>query len=406
MKVKIEPSQLKGGIKAPPSKSFAHRMLICAALARGSSTVHGISGSDDMKATMACMRALGAQAEQTGDTVTVEGITGNCSGTVQLECNESGSTLRFFIPLSLVFAEEAVFKGTKRLIERGAGIYEEMLGGSGISFEKGNESIAVRGKLKAGHYTMRGNVSSQFASGMLFALPLLEGDSSLTVTEPVESRSYIDITLSALSSFGIETEESPKNTFHIKGSQEYKAGRAFVEGDWSNAAFLYGFNSIGAQIDISGLNNESIQGDMACVSMFKALDGEAPRIDLSNCPDLGPVLFAAAAAKNGAAFTGIRRLRIKESDRAAVMAAELAKFGIECDVKENEMTVRGGNLKKPCEVLNGYNDHRIVMSLAMLLSLTGGEIEDAQAVRKSWPDFFEEMKKLGMRVSCTDGGNF
>ena len=398
MNVVIEPSKLSGRISAPPSKSYAHRLLISAALAGGKSIVRGISQSDDMKATLSCMRSLGAAAVQEGMNVSVSGIKKRCGGIPVLNCNESGSTLRFFIPISLVFADEAVFKGTARLIERGVGIYEEMLGASGIGFKKEAEAITVKGSLKAGDYVMRGDVSSQFASGMLFSLPLLKGDSTLTVTEPVESRSYIDITIDALKSFGIEIREDQKNTFIIKGGQKYEPRDITVEGDWSNAAFLYGFNATGADLEIEGLNNESIQGDKACAGFFKELDDPFPEIDISDCPDLGPVLFAAAAAKNGAVFTGIRRLRIKEIDRAQAMADELLKFGIECETEENVMTVKAGKLKKPEEILSGHNDHRIVMSLSLLACLTGGEIEGAQAVRKSWPGFFEDMKKLGLKV--------
>lgn len=398
MKAVIEPSGLKGEIYAPPSKSYAHRLLICAALAGKGSTVEGISQSGDMKATLNCIRALGAEVSQRGSCVCMESSEKKQEEVPVLNCSESGSTLRFFIPISLVFSKEALFTGTERLIARGIGVYEDMLKASGIVFEKSPSSIRVKGKLKSGNYVMRGDVSSQFASGMLFALPLLKGDSSLTVKPPVESRSYIDITIDALKTFGIEIEENPKNSFKIKGGQTYIPESICVEGDWSNGAFLYGFNALGAELEIKGLKEDSVQGDKACVGMFKALEEEDPLIDISNCPDLGPVLFAAAAAKGGGSFTGIKRLRIKESDRAAAMAEELKKFGISCEIEENSMTVKKGKLGKPEEILNGHNDHRIVMSLTLLSSLTGAEIEGAQAVRKSWPGFFEDMQKLGLKA--------
>lgn len=397
MKVKIEPSELKGSIYAPPSKSYAHRLLICAALAEGESEVSGISKSEDMLATLDCMRALGANALADGDVVSVSGISRKCEANPELNCRESGSTLRFFLPIGLVFSEEIKLTGAERLIERGVGIYEDML--KGVTFEKTNDSITVKGRLTSGDYIMRGDVSSQFASGMLFSLPLLEGDSTLTVTEPVESRAYIDITVDALKTFGVEVEENPRNTFRIKGGQKYKAANVQVEGDWSNGAFLYGFNFTGADIDIKGLKADSIQGDKVCREMFEALKSPGAKIDISDCPDLGPVLFSAAAAGLGGTFTGIRRLRIKESDRAAVMAEELSKFGIVCDIEENVMTVRAGELKKPEIPLNGHNDHRIVMSMSVLAAITGGEIEGAQAVNKSWPDFFKETEKLGLKVT-------
>lgn len=396
MKVIIKPSTLKGEIYAPPSKSYAHRLLICAALAKGDSEVKGISNSEDMNATLSCMKALGAGFIKNGVDVKVRGIEQRAGTVPQLDCNESGSTLRFFIPIALAFYDEAVLRGTERLIQRGVGIYEDML--TDTAFEKDATSITVKGRLKSGSYTMRGDVSSQFASGMLFALPLLEGDSTLTITEPVESRAYIDITIDALRTFGIEIIQKEKNTFFIKGDQAYKARSAVVEGDWSNAAFLHAFNAIGGQLDIKGLNSESFQGDKACVEMFNALENPEGTIDISNCPDLGPVLFAAAAAKEGKTFTGTARLRIKESDRAMSMAQELKKFGIDSDVEENSVTVKPGTLTAPTETLSGHNDHRIVMSLSVLASLTGGEIGGAEAVRKSWPDFFKETGKLGLNI--------
>lgn len=396
MKISINPSTLKGEIYAPPSKSYAHRLLICAALAKGGSEVKGISGSEDMIATLSCMEALGAGCAKTGTDVKVTGIEKKVGTVPVLNCNESGSTLRFFIPIALAFYDEAVLRGTERLIQRGVGIYEDML--ADTAFEKDATSITVKGRLKSGDYTMRGDVSSQFASGMLFALPLLEGDSTLTITEPVESRAYIDITIDALRTFGIEIIQKEKNTFFIKGNQAYQACSATVEGDWSNAAFLYAFNAVGAQLDIKGLNSHSFQGDKACVEMFNALENPEGTIDISDCPDLGPVLFATAAVKQGKTFTGTARLRIKESDRAMSMAQELKKFGIDCDVEENSVTVKPGTLTAPTETLSGHNDHRIVMSLSVLTSLTGGEIQGAEAVRKSWPNFFTETGKLGLNV--------
>ncbi len=397
MNIKIKPCTLSGRIQAPPSKSYAHRLLICAALADGKSTVHGISESEDMCATLDCISALGVKADRNGKSVAVHAgnraLTGN-----EFHCRESGSTLRFFIPIALACGNEAVFTGTKRLMERGVGIYETLFGEKGTEIEKTDESIRFRGRLTPGSYALRGDVSSQFVSGLLFALPLLDGDSVIKVLPPVESRKYIDITIDAMRFFGVEVSETEENTFFVRGRQSYRAKEAFVEGDWSNAAALYGFNALGGSLTIDGLNENSIQGDRACIEIINRLNYNNTVIDLSNCPDLGPVMFALAAAKNGAVFTGTRRLRIKESDRAQAMADELSKFGINVIVEENSVTIEKSTLRAPTELLDSHNDHRIVMAMTLLASLTGGEICGAEAIRKSYPEFFRVLEKAGLET--------
>ncbi|MBQ6569015.1 MAG: 3-phosphoshikimate 1-carboxyvinyltransferase [Clostridia bacterium] len=396
MNAEIKPGKAVGTAAAPPSKSFAHRLMICAALAQGESTVRGISKSEDMLATLDCIKALGAKFDLQGDTLKVNGSCKKATPPVVFNCRESGSTLRFFIPLSLVFADNVCFKGSARLMERGVGVYEDIL--TLASFEKNPDSINISGKLAPGEYTVPGNISSQYISGLLFALPLLEGTSKVTVVPPIESRPYIDITLSVLEQFKIVIKEISDGVFKIEGGQKYKSRDITVEADWSNAAFLHAFNCIGGNVTVSGLNYNSIQGDKICLEHFKAIERSMPVIDISDCPDLGPVLFALAAAKNGAVFTGTARLKIKECDRGEAMAQELAKFGIKTAINENSITVHGGKLSAPALPLCGHNDHRIVMALSVLSSITGAKIEGAQAVSKSYPDFFETLKTLGLEV--------
>ena len=398
MRAKIGKCTLSGTISAPASKSYGHRLMICAALSDGVSRVSGISNSEDMLATLDCISALGAKYEKSADAVTIYGIPRPENIMSTFPCRESGSTLRFFIPISLSGGGDVRFTGTKRLIDRGIGIYEELFEKKGVCVKKNEDSICLSGKLSAGEYTLRGDVSSQFISGLLFALPLLDGDSVIKILPPVESRAYIDITVSALKAFGVTADETERNIFRIKGNQTYKCSDVSVEGDWSNAAALYGLKSLGHDLNITGLNESSIQGDMICRRLLEKLDGDNAEIDLSGCPDLAPVLFAAAAAKNGAHFTGTRRLRIKESDRASAMAKELEKFGVLCEVGENSVTVFKGRLHAPRETLSSHNDHRIVMAMTLLLTLTGGEIDGAQAISKSYPDFFDELEKLGLEV--------
>lgn len=399
MKLKISPSRVNGEITAPPSKSYAHRMLISAALGDGESIIHGVSESEDMLATLDCIAALGASYSREGDTIKVCGAQGKVPENAVFSCRESGSTLRFMIPPALTGARVR-FEGTPRLLERGIGIYEALLGQKGISIEKCDGGIEMCGELKSGEYVLRGDVSSQFVSGLMFALPRLEGDSVITLLPPVESRAYIDVTMAVLGKFGVIVEEKETDRFFIKGGQRYLAHEDTVEGDWSNAAALFAFNSLGNSLKVGGLDYDSIQGDKACLEYLKRLDEPGAVLDISNCPDLGPVLFAAAAAKgHGAHFTGTRRLRIKESDRAAVSAEELAHFGARLTVGDNSVTVMPGAIYAPTVELSSHNDHRMVMALTLLLSRFGGTIDGAEAVRKSYPNFFEELEKLGLEVS-------
>lgn len=397
MKIKIQKGRATGAVTAPPSKSYAHRLLIAAALAEGESVIYNVAYSQDILATLDCLMALGARVEKNGSTVRMVGTGGKVNATGDLCCRESGSTLRFLIPVSLLGGGGA-FLGTERLVERGVGVYREMLGEKGISFCVEKDRVTAKGRLTAGHYTMRGDVSSQFVSGMLFALPLLEGDSVLEILPPFESREYVDITVDALAHFGVCIEKKDEFTYYIRGGQNYTPAHLAVEGDWSNAAFLLALSSLGGEVRVEGLTENSLQGDRVCAALLETLENEGQTIDLSGCPDLAPVLMAVAAAKRGARFVGTRRLAIKESDRAAAMASELSKMGVRVDVEENAVTVYGGTLCTPTEAIDGHGDHRIVMAMSLLATLVGGEIEGAEAVRKSYPDFFEALLSLGIEV--------
>ena len=286
----------------------------------------------------------------------------------------------------------------EKLISRGVGVYQEVLKDSGISFAISKDEIVADGTLKAGRYQVRGDVSSQFITGLMFALINLKEDSEIVVTEPFESKSYVDITIGALKEFGIEVEEKSSNCYYIKGNQKFVAKNLVVEGDWSNSAFLTAFNYIGGKVNVLGLNENSLQGDKEIVNIFEKLEKGFYKIDLSNCPDLGPIAFTMAGLKHGAQFTGTKRLKIKESDRAEAMKTQLEKCGIEVGVMENSVTIKPGKLKSPTEILDGYNDHRIVMALSVLCSVLGGKISMAQAVKKSFPDFFERLAQLNIGV--------
>ncbi|MBQ8267120.1 MAG: 3-phosphoshikimate 1-carboxyvinyltransferase [Clostridia bacterium] len=396
MTVTIKKSRAVGTIAAPPSKSMAHRALICGALS-GGSKIENIEYSNDILATIDCLSALGATVEKSSNTIILGGLNPFVSKEATLDCRESGSTLRFMIPLAFLSGKKITLKGSERLFARNLTIYEEIAEQNDILFEKGDDSLTVCGKLKSGNYKVAGNISSQFISGLLFALPLLNGSSTLEITGEYESEPYVDLTLKSLGDFGVVIEKQDR-IYKIKGSQKYTAKNMTVEGDYSNAAFLDGFNLLGGDVTVTGLDSNSLQGDKIYKQMYDGLKDGEKQFDLSQCPDLAPVMFALSAVYGGAHFTGTKRLKIKESDRAAAMAMELAKFGIKVDVAQNDVTVHGGELKTPLETLCGHNDHRIVMSLSLLCTLTGGSINEAESVAKSYPDFFDKIKSLGIVI--------
>ena len=403
MRVVISPAKGAGRIKAPPSKSVAHRLLICAALSSGVSVIRGISDCEDVAATLDCMAALGIKSERVGDDVTVWGKDPReIKPTGTLPCRESGSTLRFFIPIALISGRCAMLSGAPSLLSRPMTVYENTCAQMGYAFISDGKSIAVKGPLKSGEYSVVGNVSSQFISGLLFALPTLSRDSRIRITPPIESRSYIDLTVDALSKFGVKVIWEDEHTLYIRGGQKYLPTELSVEGDFSGAAFPDALNLFDGEVEIDGLNPESIQGDKVYKRYYEQLLRGVPTIHIGNCPDLGPILFAVAAAKHGGIFSGTRRLKIKESDRAEAMATELRKFGTAVTVSEDRVVIFPADFHKPTEPLYGHNDHRIVMSLAILLSVVGGEIIGAEAVKKSYPDFFAHLSSLGIGVEIYD----
>ena len=399
MRVTLEPGALRGTVAAPPSKSMAHRMLICAALAEGESTVRPIEQSEDILATSDGLRALGAGIREDGDALRVTGCRPESAGNGVIPCRESGSTLRFMLPLCLLGGKEMRLTGCERLMSRPLDVYETLCRERGFRLEKKADGITVQGKLTPGEYTVRGDLSSQFITGLLYALSLLEGDSKIRILPPIESEPYLKMTLEAMEASGVRIERDG-NTLRIPGGQAYRNGEKTVEGDWSNAAFFEALREAGHDIRVTGLREDSLQGDKICREYFRRIRGGNAGVDVTDCPDLAPVLMAFAAMNGGALLTGTRRLQFKESDRGAVMAEELAKFGVTAEIGENEIRIGGKTPEAPREILQGHNDHRIVMALAVLCTRTGGTIEGAEAVRKSFPGFWDSLRSLGAVFSC------
>ncbi len=394
MKVIITPSLAKGVLQAPPSKSACHRALIAAALSEGC-LVRGVGDSADIDATLGCLKTMGAHIEKRGRDIYLGGLSPKTMQSVTMDAGESGSTLRFLIPMCLVNSQKVTFRGHGRLMQRPLTEYQKLCESRGFTFVCEGDTLTVCGQLQGGEYHIDGSRSSQFISGMLFVLPLLEGDSTLIIDGAAQSLSYIDLTLRILSQFGISVLQKD-NVYFIKGGQHYRAQEIEVEGDWSNAAFAEALNLLGGKVRVTGLREDSTQGDKIYREYFKLL-GSDKAMDLSDCPDLAPILFAMAAVYGGH-FVGCKRLRLKESDRIAAMRMELKKCGITLTATEDTVSISPEGLHPPETEIDGQGDHRIVMAMAVLLTRLGGCINGAEAVGKSWREFFEAMKTLGWEI--------
>lgn len=395
MNITIQPSLGYGTVCAPPSKSITHRALLCGALSKGC-CIENVAFSQDIESTIRCLEGLGAQVERGKNSVNIRGLDPfTCTPNCVLDCGESGSTLRFLLPLCLLSDQSITLQGSKRLLERPMIVYENLCREHGFEYVQDPHSITVRGRLQAGEYRLPGNVSSQFITGLLFALSMLDGASRISIDGPLQSAPYVDLTIAVLKGFGVCIEREG-NTFFIPGGACYRCEQYEVEGDYSNGAYLDALNILGGDVKVTDFTDVNPQGDKVYQEFFDLLKRGHRQFDLRDCPDLGPLLFAVAAALDGADFTGTARLRFKESDRCASMALELARFGIQTLVGEDSFSVLPGELHPPLEPLQGHNDHRVVMALAILCTVTGGTIVGAEAVAKSFPDFFEKLQQLGI----------
>ena len=393
----FKPCTLKGTLDAPPSKSMAHRYLIGAVLSKEACTLSGVDYSEDILASIDCLTALGADILAEDNTVHINSENFMKTENPVLNCRESGSTLRFFLPLALCMGKKITLQGSKRLLERPLDVYETLCKENQFLFEKTENAVTVCGNLKSGKYQIRGDISSQFITGLIFALVYLNRDSEIEIIPPFESRSYVNLTISALQSFGADVAFSGAHTVSVKKSQLHAfSGR--IEGDYSNAAFLDVYNHLGSKITINNLLPDSLQGDKVYKMYFDTISAGTPTLDISDCPDLGPVLMALASLKNGAVFTGTDRLKAKESDRGSAMHEELQKLGGGLIFGDNTITVPKQNLTYNKKMLDGHNDHRIVMAMSVVLMCTGGRISGVEAVKKSYPGFFEDILKLGAEV--------
>lgn len=403
MDIRITPSVLNGKLSIPSSKSCAHRALICAALADGRSVISGVSMSKDIEATISSMSALGASFEVNGDVITVNGVSEPAKKAV-IDCNESGSTLRFVMPVAAALGTDSEFIGRGRLPQRPIDIYKRELGRNGITFITSEMPYDISGKLKGGRYEIEGNVSSQFVTGLLFALPLLENDSEIILTSHLESRPYVNITIDILRRFGIEITET-ENSYIIRGGQKYLPHDEKVEGDYSQAAFFFVANALGSNVDIQNLSPGSVQGDRAITRIINDICKNGAigcyNEDCSDIPDLVPILAVLGAYGSGdSVIYNAERLKIKESDRLETTAALINELGGNVEITDDGLIIHPtGNMHGG--VVDSAGDHRIVMAAAIAALRTNGDviIKGAEAAEKSYPEFFKDYSNLGGKAN-------
>lgn len=418
--VKFSPFVPNGTVNVPPSKSDVHRAIICAAMANGVSRISPVALSNDIKATIGCIKALGADAVLENNVLTVDGTNMYKNKTALLDCGESGSTLRFFIPIAAVGNINATFVGKGKLPQRPIGIFTEALPKAGtVCKTEGGLPLEIKGQLKSGIFEIPGNVSSQFITGLLLALPILEGDSEIVLTSPLESVGYIAMTIRTMKQFGVNIQATEKG-WHIKGGQSYKTCDYTTDGDWSQAAFFMVLGAVSGKVTVKGVAKDSTQGDKKCAEILARfgakvtqLDNEvtvekgdltAITIDASQIPDLVPVLSVCAAFAEGTTkIINAERLRIKECDRLKATAELLNNLGGKVKELSDGLEITGVSSLKGGNV-NGYNDHRIVMSAAVCAARSDEDITAtfAMSINKSYPDFYIDYNSIGGKANVLD----
>lgn len=422
LRIKVYPSNVSASLTAPPSKSIAHRAIISACLSQGVSHIDNVAYSKDIAATIGGMKSLGATVTQQENHLIIEAIGSvNAESPLVVDCNESGSTLRFFIPIFSLCGKRVELLGKPGLLSRPQSVYAEIFAKQGIFFAQTSESITIEGRLKAGEYELCGDISSQFITGLLLALPLLDRDSVIKIKPPFESRSYVNLTLQTMADFGVEAYFSDDYSIEIKGNQQYHPTDYRVEGDYSQMAFFAVLAAIRGRILLPNMRLDSKQGDREIVSILQSFGVDithsgdcynvkqsalfARDIDLSNCPDLGPILTVLCSFSDGkATIYNAARLRIKESDRIEAMENELKKLGVNITSTADSITICGRTPMQGEVKVSAHNDHRIAMSLAVFAACAEFPvtIEGAECVEKSYPNFFEDFKKIGVRFEVIE----
>lgn len=411
--IRIVPKPLNGVITVPPSKSLSHRAIIAASMAEGTSTINNISPSEDILATIEAVQALGAKVELKDKKAFIKGSIISEKPKSCIDCKESGSTLRFIMPLGLLSGDEICFTGRGGLKNRPLAPFIDIFDEQGIFYSSTTLPMKIKGNLKPDDFRLRGDISSQFFTGLMFALPVLNGDSNLYITTPLESKSYIDLTIDTLKDFGVQVLYNDNSHLSIKGNQKYKPIDFTVEGDYSQAAFWIAAGLLGKRVSCSNLNPHSRQGDKAFIDILEKSGAQiniaassvtaiksrlkAFNADVSQCPDIAPILTVMAAVSEGISYiTGASRLRMKESDRLKAISTELNKLGAEIIEKEDHLIIKGKESLKG-GAADSWGDHRIAMalSIASIKCTSPVTITNSDAVNKSYPEFYDDFIELG-----------
>lgn len=402
MKINLSPTKLKGGVDIPSSKSIAHRAIICGAMADGVSVINNIYLSRDIKATINCLKSLGADIVVDGDRAEIKSRPYASENERILDCDESGSTLRFLLPIALAVGGKFRFIGRGKLGVRPLDVFFKIFDGRGIKYiNNSNESkldLIVEGKLEGGDFCVRGDISSQFITGLLFALSMSDKDSSITVDGELQSVGYIHLTLQALEAFGIKVEFK-NNIFKLVGNQKFLGTHYTVESDYSQAAFFLVANYLGNDIQVSNLNENSLQGDRVIVEMLDNLkSGKVKEFDGSNCPDIIPIFtLACALSKGEVVIKNLSRLRIKECDRLSATVQELNKLGAKTFEGVDYIKINGVEKLIGGVEVDAHNDHRMAMMLSIAATVCEKDIiiNDAESVEKSYPTFYQAYQSIG-----------
>lgn len=423
MIVTIHCTNPQGTVEVPPSKSMSHRVLLAAGLAQGQSRIWNLGSSRDIQATWGAVAQMGAKLRPQKQWTDVVGRGGIATLLRPIDCGESATTLRLLIPVLSLTGQQVELVGSGRLLERPQTVYQKIFDAQGLLFVQSHRGVVLKGRLVPGAYTVPGGVSSQFISGLLFALPLLHRPSTLRVLPPFESRPYVEMTLAVLKEFGVQAwwDQQEENLLHIPAPQRFQNREYRIDGDYSQAAFFAVLGAIRGGVRLCGLRPDSCQGDAVILEILRRCGAQmswqegalvleksqlsATTIDLADCPDLGPILMVLALfCKGTTVIQNAQRLRIKESDRISAMQQELAKFGAEVQEENGTITIQGGPTTAP-GLLDGHGDHRVVMSLAVAALAAGWEvsIQGAEAVQKSWPQFFAALQQLGVQVEQREG---
>ncbi len=415
MRVKVYPSVVSGSITPPASKSLLHRSIICACMAKGESTIKNVIYSKDVEATLRAFESLGVKViRDRNQIIIISDGYDSFTEDVSIDCNESGSTIRFLIPV-LSNNKNAYFKGKSSLISRPMNIYEDIFNHQGLLFKRHTDYIETKGRISSGYYQIPGDISSQFISGLLFILPVLDGDSIIEITGNFESSSYVDMTVKILNEFGIKVEKiGPK--FFVQGNQKYQNSSVKVESDYSQLAFFAVLGIVNNDIEIRNISSDSLQPDKQILAIIEQMGGLIEQlddslyihrsqttgitIDLSQCPDIGPILGVLAACSNGTTnIINAKRLVIKESNRLLSTYEVLKEFGVDVLMSEDSLTIHG-SMQLNANELDSFNDHRMAMSIAIAATIASSPIiiNRAEAIEKSYPTFYQDLASLGVRI--------